>query len=107
MVNVHCDDCKKNFDIKLKEKKRGNGIVETYFTCPHCDKHYTAFATDAVVRRKQREIKRMRDALNELNKTDNIPEYNNIFHGMLAKQEKLKPLMDELKDKYGKGWGCG
>lgn len=103
MANVHCDECKKHFDIKLKEKKRGNGIVEFYFTCPHCDKHYTAFVTDAVVRRKQREIKRMHDELNELSKTNNIPEYNNVLHRMLAKKEKLKPLMDELKRKYAKG----
>lgn len=100
MANVHCDDCKKHFDIKLKEKKRGNGIVESYFICPHCDKHYTAFVTDAVVRRKQREIKKLYESLSTI--TD-IQKYQDRQSIIEEKKQELQPLMSALKDKYGKG----
>lgn len=99
MANVHCDECKKYFDIKLKEKKRGNGIVETYFICPHCDKHYTAFVTDAVVRRKQREISKVSETLKDVK---SFEEYQKIYAEIEQKIQELQPLMSALKDKYGK-----
>lgn len=100
MANVHCDDCKKHFDIKLKEKKRGNGIVEAYFTCPHCDKHYTAFVTDAVVRRKQREIKKLYETLSNITDYRNYQDTQQFIE---QKKQELQLFMRELKDKYGKG----
>lgn len=103
MANVHCDECKKYFDIKLKEKKRGNGIVETYFICPHCDKHYTAFVTDAVVRRKQREIRSIHEMLKDVKTMGNIADFQKIHAEMEQKKQELQPLMSALKDKYGKG----
>ena len=56
-MKVTCDSCTKVFNVKLKEKNRSYGIIETYFTCKHCKKRYTSFVTDRDVRRWQREIK--------------------------------------------------
>lgn len=94
MSNVHCDKCKKYFDIKPQEKKHGNGIVETFFVCPHCKARYTAFVTNAETRRKQREIKKLRDSLPGITDFD---EYQTALGVIHAKQDELAPLMAKLK----------
>lgn len=39
-MRVICDGCKKEFKIKLKNKKVGEYKI-TYFRCPKCGREYT------------------------------------------------------------------
>lgn len=94
MSNVHCDKCEKQFVIKPQEKKHGNGVVETFFVCPHCRARYTAFVTNAEARRRQREIKKLYDSLPKI--TD-VVEYQTVLGVIHAKKEELEPLMNKLK----------
>lgn len=57
-MEVTCDNCKKVFLVKFKEKRHPNTVIETFFTCSHCKHRYTSFVTDTEVRRLQRKIKR-------------------------------------------------
>lgn len=59
MREVYCNECNTDFAIVPKKKKHGQGIQETYFTCPECSFHYTAFITDANVRKIQREVRQL------------------------------------------------
>ena len=91
---VNCDKCKKDFPIKLKEKKHGQGITETYFSCPHCKEKYIAFVTDAEARKGQREMK----ALNlSLSKEKDPEKKNKLLNDIRQKKFKLKLHMDRLK----------
>src|SRR5690625_1801372 len=99
MQSVQCDECNRYFKINLKEKKHGRGVIETYFTCPCCEKVYTAFVTDAIVRRRQREIKRLYEKFNKIN---DVNDRIKMQREIEQKKRRLKPLMDELKNKYGK-----
>ncbi|QBP07000.1 hypothetical protein [Virgibacillus phage Mimir87] len=93
---VSCDKCGKSFTIKPQEKKHGNGIKETYFRCTHCNERYTAYVTDADIRKKQRDIKKLGDRLHTITDVD---EYNKAFNKYKQMQAKLEPLMNELKNK--------
>src|SRR5690625_317798 len=94
MANVQCDKCQKYFDIKQREKKHGRGIVETYFTCPHCKAKYTAFVLNAEARRLQREIK----GLTQKQFTASTEEEReHAAKDLIKSKEKLARLMEELK----------
>lgn len=95
MRNVHCDNCKKSIDIKLKEKKHGKGVTETYFTCRNCKAKYTVSVLNADARRMQREIKGLQRTL--LTSKDE-QELANANVKMGETKTKLKTLMDELKN---------
>ncbi|KNE19660.1 hypothetical protein [Virgibacillus pantothenticus] len=93
---IMCDKCSNTFVIQLQEKKHGKGITETYFTCPHCNEHYTSYATDADIRRKQREIKKMYETLPNI--TDR-KQYSKTLEKIHNKKSNLDPKMIELKNK--------
>lgn len=84
---IYCDKCEHEFKPNLKMRNRGVSVKETYFRCPKCRKHYTAFYTNQEARRLQRVIK-------SLTKQGKYPEVQK------AKQE-LAVIMAELKQKFG------
>lgn len=84
---IYCDKCKHEFTPELKERNRGVSVKETYFKCPKCRQHYTAFYTNQEARRLQRVIK----ALTKQGKYLEVQK---------AKQ-KLAVIMNDLKLKYG------
>lgn len=86
-METYCDKgCKKKFEIKeFKERKLKDGVMETYFKCPHCHKKYNCFYTDKEIRRLQAQLrnkwgKATREEIEDL-------------------QAKVKVKMDNLKSK--------
>ncbi|EKS4344835.1 transglycosylase [Clostridium sporogenes] len=57
-MEVYCNKCNKDFEIKAKEKKYADGIVELYFKCPYCKERYTSFFTDKNIRQKQKKVRK-------------------------------------------------
>ncbi len=96
MQTVDCGQCHEAFSISLREKKHGKGITETYFTCPHCEARYTAFVTNAEIRRRQREIRKLHDSLTTI--TD-FQKYQDVLQKIKDRESKLEPLMKDLKNK--------
>ncbi|VXC07591.1 conserved hypothetical protein [Bacillus sp. 349Y] len=92
MRKVVCDQCNEKFKILPREKKLGNGIKETYFNCPKCDKKYVAFKTDGSIRRKQRQIKRLVEIRRGSKTVDQ-------FHKYTAKIEKVQAEVKVDMDK--------
>lgn len=96
-MNVNCDSCHKEFQIAIKEKKHGNGIVETYFTCPECNKRYSAAFTNERTRKCQKQIRKLWD---EIKGCGNIQ----LAETKKAKIDRLtegnKKIMSELKEQF-------
>lgn len=108
MQRVTCDQCSKTFPIQSREKKHGKGIRETFFNCPYCMKHYTAFVTDAECREMQRKIRVLRASMTKpandfRDKKIDEEEYKKQIDKVYAKIDKHKSVleirMSELKQK--------
>lgn len=108
MQQATCDKCSETFPIQSREKKHGKGIRETYFNCPNCMKHYTAFVTDAECREKQRQIRVLRASMSKpanafRDKKIDEEEYKIQIDKIYAKIDKhkssLELRMHELKQK--------
>lgn len=84
---IYCDKCKHEFTPNLKVRNRGVSVKETYFKCPKCHKHYTAFYTNQEARRLQRIIQ-------------NLTKQGKYLEVQKAKNE-LAIIMNDLKEKYG------
>ena len=106
---THCDECHKDFRIKLKTKTHNFTIKEAYFVCPHCLKKYIAFITDPECRKLQKEINQLQLSKNISAKqfTDKlIPEseyiksIDDIELQIESIQKELEPLMQSLKWTY-------
>ncbi|MET3507044.1 hypothetical protein [Halalkalibacter oceani] len=97
-MQVNCDQCHEDFKIKLKTKKHGIGIQETYFKCPHCKCHYTSFVTNTEARRRQKEIKLMTDKLSKIKDDEELLKQRQAIS---KKKAELKIIMDGLKKVYG------
>ncbi|GIN96128.1 hypothetical protein J6TS1_19980 [Siminovitchia terrae] len=104
---VDCDHCQKSFNIQPKEKKHGKGITETYFICPHCQHRYTAFVTNAEIRKRQREIRKLHESVHKpakdytagrINERDYKQAIDRIHEKIDKKQAALEPRMQELKN---------
>lgn len=59
MINIQatCDKCGKVFNVKFKEKRHPDKVVETYFRCKYCKHKYICFVKDEKVLRLQEDIK--------------------------------------------------
>jgi len=94
---IICDDCKKEFLIMPIEQNHAGNIVETYFECPHCGKHYISYFTDKVIRNKQKYINKLwkeyRNAGTDKDEADEIMKKIN------KTKASIKILMDNLKIK--------
>lgn len=60
MEQVKCDACRVLFTIEVKVKKYEQGIEEQYFHCPHCHERYQGAVTDAIARKIQVRMNKLR-----------------------------------------------
>lgn len=106
MQKATCDECEKEFTIKLKTKDHGISIKESYFVCSNCKKKYVAFVTDPECRKMQRKIAETRVEKNHLARyykvgrlTDEqyMAEIKDNDDRIKAIQSELEPRMNKLK----------
>ncbi|MDC3413919.1 hypothetical protein [Terrihalobacillus insolitus] len=97
---VQCDKgCKKFFDVDIQEREHGEGIIESYFQCPHCNSEYTIAVTDEDLRKRQDEVKQL---IEKMNKTKNQVEHAKLYETMVKKKEKMIRKMNRLNKKIKK-----
>lgn len=94
---IICDDCKNEFLIIPIEQNNENGIVETYFECPHCGKHYTSYFTDKVIRNKQKYINKLWKEYRNTGMDTN--EADEVMKKINKTKVSIKILVDNLKVK--------
>lgn len=104
---TYCDQCNKDFKIKLKTKSHGINIKESYFICPHCKARYTAFVLDGECRKLQSEIRKLQHSKNtkaqmvtrdQISEEEYVKAIDNIENEIKQIQAILKPKMDRLKE---------
>lgn len=89
---VECDKCGKEFSIKVKVKKLGKGIEQSYFKCPKCKAKYEVARTNSNTRRLQKELNRLQL---EYNKKPSEKGYKKIS----KKREELRKEMLKLNER--------
>lgn len=94
---VNCDKCKSDFEVDIKVKKVIKDIEKTFFKCPHCGEIYTAFFTNAKVRKMQEEI---RDIRNKFKSNENIGEKVKLETKYKKLNRKIKKEMNMLKCRF-------
>ncbi len=100
MSKVVCDNCNKEFKIKLKTQKVKDDVERVYFTCPKCKTEYECYYTNDKVKSLQR---RLRGLNNEYDK-DRGKNYRNNYETlrqMTIAKNKIGKEMDILKSIYG------
>ncbi|USK56563.1 hypothetical protein LIS82_08865 [Cytobacillus solani] len=96
-MNVNCTGCQKDFDITLKEKKHGKGIIETYFVCPHCSTRFSAAFTNTRSRKIQKQIRKLWD---EIRGCGNVKLAEHKKEKIDKLTEENKQIMSKLKEEY-------
>lgn len=59
MSQVNCDHCKQDFEINTNTRKVDRDIELVFFTCPHCNQEYQSYFTNAKIRTRQTDIKKL------------------------------------------------
>lgn len=98
-VKATCDQCSKEFTVKVKLKKLRNHVEKTYFTCPQCEKVYTAFYTNISIRKQQAEVRKLYRKLQTLN-AESLDKYEELLKVIENMQAEIKDGMNNLKHLY-------
>lgn len=83
-MRVICDGCKKEFRIKLKNKKVGAYEI-TYFKCPKCSREYTVAYDNDKTKVLRLRIKTVLETLN-----------HNPDEGVRMKKERERAFLVEM-----------
>ena len=97
MDNLKCDNCDKEFELKVKIKDHPRLIKETYFKCPHCKERYSGYFTDEHIRSKQNQInllwKQLRNSRDDKETSDTVVKIDNMKAEIKADMAMLKNTM--------------
>lgn len=96
MRKVYCDECKKEFRIKIRTQKIKDDIERVYFVCPKCKKEYTAYYTNDKIKDLQEQIGVMRGEYTKLRGKDFRNGYKKLQE-ITKLQNKIEKEMDILK----------
>lgn len=92
-MRVICDGCKKEFKIKLKNKKVGAYEI-TYFRCPKCSREYTVTYDNDKTKSLRQRIRTINEILNcNPNEDESVrmkEERERAFLVKMLKQEEAK-----------------
>ncbi|MGE6718712.1 hypothetical protein ACQKGD_15230 [Peribacillus frigoritolerans] len=58
-MDSQCDNCKLTFVVTLQEKNHGKGVIESFFTCTHCQTKFFVFIADDYIRQQQNKLKKI------------------------------------------------
>ena len=104
MNNLTCDKCGVLFDAEPKQRKHGQDIVEAYFTCPHCQAHYTGVILDKAGRKMQRDVRELQEQIDKLRAVspEGSTRERQLTYQMGQLGKKIAVKMEKLKKKYVK-----
>lgn len=104
-MKVQCENCNQLFTVNPIDKKHGNRIVETYFTCPHCNHYHLGYVTNQSIRRQQYQIRKLYESIPVYEPGTNYKKvYLKKFEAHLRKikdkKKKLEVQMNKLKEQF-------
>lgn len=98
MLNaIICDKCKKEFIMSIKTEELENNIERAYLECPHCNKQYTSYYTNALVKVKQKRIKRLAEKQKGLKGTGDIRQAQKVYNQYQKLKKEIGKDMDNLR----------
>lgn len=96
-MNVHCDECKEDFEIVIKKAKVEADVERNYFSCPHCSTEYTSFYTNKSIRNNQIKIGKLWD---KFHKAKTVKKKENIQEQIEGLKKQLAAELHDLRVKY-------
>lgn len=104
MNNLTCDKCGEQFDAEPKQRKHGQDVVEVYFTCPHCQAHYTGTILDKAGRKMQRDVRKLQEQINQVRlfAPSGSEREDQLTYQLGQLGKKIAVKMEKLKKKYVK-----
>lgn len=97
-MDASCSKCYKTFEVEQQTKHHNEEVEELFFTCPHCEAHYTMFFTDEEVRMLQGKIRRQ---MKNLGNVAPGGTYDVLDRKINQTQAEIKRQMDHLKQRWG------
>lgn len=88
---TYCDQCYKPFEINIKIKYLGEGIVRRYFCCEHCSAMYTVAYINNSIRSRHKKLNRIR---RQIQMTQRMKVHKSK---LLEKEERLEELSKAAK----------
>ena len=55
---IYCNECKYEFEPKVRTKHIENDVEEVFFNCPECHERYTAYYLNDKIKKLQKQIKK-------------------------------------------------
>jgi len=95
---IFCDECKKEFIMNIETEELGDSVERIYFRCTHCNKEYTSYYTDTLIRIKQNKIKNIQDKYNKVRGKD-IKQANKFIKQYEKLKKEIGKDMDNLRKK--------
>ncbi|WP_313758553.1 hypothetical protein [Tissierella sp.] len=97
---VLCDECKKDFTVNIKTEELNDNIEKVYFVCPHCNKEYTSYYTNVLIKKKQIKMRNIKGKIGEFKginpkKAMNLyKQYEKLKKELSADMEKLRKIVE-------------
>ncbi|KRT88306.1 hypothetical protein AB447_207855 [Bacillus glycinifermentans] len=91
-----CDSCYNPFAATPQERAIRKGVIETFFSCPHCGHHYCAAVTNHQVRKLINELQTLRLSGPPSDKEEPAKHKDKI----LRLKADIDDKMDDLKRIY-------
>lgn len=96
-MKVNCDECKKDFEMDVKEERIKNDIVKTFFICPHCKKEYVP----AIINDKVRNYQILMDKyVKEFHSNKSVGERLKLSNKIGNLKQKIDNEVASLKEIY-------
>lgn len=57
---VNCNECKHEFEIKVRVRHIQADVEEVFFNCPNCHERYTSYYLNDNIKQKQKQLKRVK-----------------------------------------------
>lgn len=92
-----CDNCKDEFTMEVKEELVKDNISKVYFTCPHCDKEYISYYTNALIKVKQKKMRNIVKKQKKARGKQDINRSNKLYKQYQKLKKEIKKDMDNLK----------
>lgn len=97
-MQIICDECKKEFEIKQQIEKVKGDIRRVYFICPHCNKKYISYYVNSKIEQKQEKVRKIAKKLSKYVKgTPNGDKYWKLYEDL---KKAIKKDMDLLKERF-------
>lgn len=102
MKHVSCDECQNIFAVQSEQRRHGKDVIELYFTCPHCEAHYTGTILDNEGRKIQRDVRKLQKRIADLQAEhpDGSVKKEQLTRQLGVLGQKIANKMNKLKRKY-------